>query len=814
MIERILSDLKFALRTLTRRPGFTWTAIAVLSLAVGANAAVFGLVNGILFKTIPGIESPQRLYEVQRREDGRYRDASYPLFESLKQQSGLLEDLAAFTQSPVSVDSGSGPSVRMALAVSSNYFRALGTSPYLGRFFALRQSRFPSPRDEVVISHRLWTEQFSSQDVLGRSIRLNGHSAEIVAVAPPGFSGHFAGLRADLFVPLGIGVPGMPTAEALRDADNAGLELLGRLRPDVSTASVEAELSALAAAFGADILAGDSRQDVHLEPWSPLPSAVRTPVTIFMGVLLAIVALVLAVAGINVSNMLMALAHERQRELSLRRAMGAGRSSLVRKLLTESLLLFAAAGVIGLFLASWGTRLLLALKPPLPPGFSIDLDLNQDYRVWLYGLGLTLAAAVVLTVIPLARASRGDLFILLRSGSSTSGRARTRLRQAMVVAQMALTTILLVAAGLFIGSLRSMRTLDLSLPGQQAYALSLDLELAGYSRQQGRLFYRDLEERVAGIPGVSSTALARQPVLSTHSSLGPINVPGMSPPAGRAGFDASFNTVTDGYFRTMGMPLTGGFPQVTGDEAVGVTVINRAMASRLWRGDDPIGRSFFVGAAGTGYEMRVVGVVDDRRYRGLRQEVPNFYYIPHAQRYNHQMTLHFNVADGTQERVLAAVRETVTSLDAAVPILSMASLSDSLQSFVLPQRLAAWISGVMGAFGLGLGGLGIHGLLSFVVGRRQREMGVRMALGAAPRDVLSATIVRGLRAPLLGMGIGLAISALVAQGLSSVVNGVKPTDPVTYAVVAAVLVLIALAAVLLPARRAARLDPTQALRSE
>lgn len=556
---------------------------------------------------------------------------------------------------------------------------------------------------------------------------------------------------------------------------------------------------------------------VRVEPWGPIPGVIRGPVKAFLAVLSLLVALALTMACVNVTSMLLARASEQQRELAVRRAIGATRFRLGRQIVTEALVLFGVAGAIGVAASAWAVGLLDALAPRLPVPGRIALDFGLDHRVLAFSLVVTLGAGVLFSLVPAIHAGRFGLVPALKEGGGvTGGTTRVRLRTVLVGVQIAVTTLLLVAAGLFTGALRTMRTLNPGWDAAGVQVLELDLELNATERADGQAFHATLLERVRAIPGVASAALAAKLPLAGRSSFGDVWVPGIEPPPGRLGFAAYLNRVSADYFRTLRLPLLQGRDFTAADDqgAPRVAIVNETMARRLWPEGDPVGRRFFIGSAAQRTEVQVVGVVADAKYRSLDEETPNFYYLPATQWYNPQMTLHVRSSEAAAAPVAAAVRQVVRGLDPHLPVATPRPLDRALELFFLPQRVAASVAGLMGMFGLLLAAVGVYGVTAFVVARRTRELGIRMVLGATRNNVIRLVLRRGAVAPAAGIAFGLGAGFVFSRLASQVVPGVTPGDPFAFSVVPACVVGVALLALLVPAWRVLKRDPLMALREE
>ncbi len=540
----------------------------------------------------------------------------------------------------------------------------------------------------------------------------------------------------------------------------------------------------------------------------------ETPVKGFLGVLMAVVGFVLLIACANVAGMTLARSAARRKELAIRLAMGAGRGRIVRQLLTESVLLFLIGGGAGLLLAVWLTDLLMSFKPPTP--FSIELDLGLDARVLAFTFFTSLLTGVVFGLAPALQASRPDVLPALKDeGAGSGARRRTRLLNAFVVGQVAVSLVLLVSTGLFLRSLQNARALDPGFEPEGVQTAGFDVRIQGYDEARGQRFFEELSGRVAALPGAQAVSLVRNVTLGGGNMETRIRVEGREPPDGRGSFGTDFNVVTPNYFATLGIPLVRGrdFQASDREGAPLVAVVNETFARRFWPGEDPLGKRFRFREEGEPVE--IVGVARDGKYRSLGEDPTSYLYLPFAQNYQTQMTLQVRAASpGEGAGLLAAVRREVAAMDASIPLLDAMPLTDAISTSLLPIRMAATLAGLFGLAGLLLAGVGIFGVVSFSVAQRTREIGIRVALGAQGRDVLGLVIRQGMRLTLVGVAVGLAAAFALTRVMSSLLYGVSATDPLTFAAVAALLAAVALLACYLPARRATKVDPMVALRYE
>lgn len=820
-MDTFLQDARYAVRGFARRPLVAAGAIVSLAIGIAANTAIFGIVNGVLLKAVPGVTRPERLVEIARLVGDSDADVTFPVYRQLRQQTAVLDDLAAFALETVSISSAGDaePSARGALAVTENYFSLLGVRAERGRVFATEEARYPSIAPVVVISHDVWQRELGGrEDVIGSEARVNGAPVRVIGVLPRGFAGHHTGLLTDVFLPLGLRAPGLPDAANFASGNGSSVELLGRVRQGVTTSQAARALGSAADTFGRQVGESSARHPyaVSVVEWGPLPNTVRPAVRAFLAVLFLLAALGLGMACMNVSTILLAQGTERQRELAVRRAVGASEGRLVRQIVTEVGILFLIAGGIGASAAAWATGLFAAFEPPVPMPGRLGADLSADARVLVFSLALTLVAALAFSLLPALQLSRFNVVPALREAGSSDTRGRSRLRSTLIAGQVAVTSVLLAATLLFGRALANMRGLNPGWNGDGVVVAPIDLELNGTPAERGNGKQRQMLERLATIPGVEVAALATKLPIGGRSSFGLVSVPGVTMPNGLPGFNAALNRVSSGYFSAMRIPLLAGRDiAVTDDEhSDRVAVVNETMARRLWDGLNPVGRHFVVSQPGRALDFRVVGVVGDAQLRAPGQAPESFYYVPAAQWYNPSVVLHVRARPGSEPRIVKAVQETVRAVDPSLPLPAVRPLNDAMRIYLMPQRLAAWVSGAMGVFGLLLALVGIYGTTAFLVSRRSREMAIRMALGATDGDVVRMIVLLGGRAPLIGLGIGVVLGTALTTGASKVVTGARAGDPVVIAVVPVVLAVAVALAMVTPMRRLLRAPLAARLRDD
>jgi macrolide transport system ATP-binding/permease protein len=823
MIAVIWQDLRYGARMLLKQPGFTLIAVITLALGLGANTAIFSLVDKVMIRKLP-VDEPERVVVVSATSSRGLSTAfTYPDFADYRDGNQVFEGLVCYTQRALTLNDGGQAERIQGLIVSGNYFTALRVQPTPGRGFLPEEDKTRGLRPVIVLSHGLWQRRFGADPALvGKTVNLNGYSFTVVGIAPPEFIGTIPGSAPDVYVPImmqGLVSPSWKFDPLFgpRSRGLAWLEVMGRLKPGVSREQATAAMNAL----GSQIAKANPNADgtPRFEPKFTLEDGSRGNTSLLrdlrfpLQMLMATVGLILLIACANVANLLLARAGARQKEIAVRLAVGAGRGRLIRQLLTESLLLAALGGGAGLALAASISGLVVSYTPPNT--FStLTLDNRLDWRVLGFTLGISLLTGLLFGLAPALSASRLDLVSALKDESTRGGTVRRlSLRNLLVVGQVALSLIVLVGAGLCVRSLQKLQAIDAGFDASKVLVMSTDVSLSGYNNERGLRFYTELQERIRVLRGVESASLAAQLPLGAAISA-TVKADGYIPKPGED-LNPDFNIIGPDYFRTMKIPLLDGreFGQSDTTTAPQVAIINETAARRYWPNQNPLGRRLILGRAPDEEVREVVGVIKDSKYRQLTEQVRPTVYVPLAQDYRANMALHVR-ATGEPEAMLAVVRREAQAMDANLPLYNIKTLEEQRNSSLYTSRLAATLLTVFGLLALLLAAVGLYGVMAYAVNRRTREIGIRLALGAQGRDVLRQMLGEGMTLVMIGVALGLAGALTLTRLMKALLFGVSATDLQTFSVIAVLLLMVALLACWLPARRATKVDPLVALRSE
>ncbi|HST53136.1 MAG TPA: ABC transporter permease [Pyrinomonadaceae bacterium] len=808
----LLQDLRFGFRMLLKSPGFTAVAVLALALGVAANTAIFSVVNAVLIRPLP-YKDPSRLamvWEYNRTRNQHQNFISPANFIDWKEQSDVFEDAAAYSDWHVNLTGGGEPVEVPIQYATPNLFGVLGVRPILGRDFTADDARPDSP-DVVVLSYGLWQRRFGGDTkIVGQSVTLNGTSAEVVGVMPAGFQwfvrkGSLSGKPPELWSPFGFG-------EQQRQRRGRYMAAVARLKPGVTVEQAQGEMNQIAARLEEQYPDFNKGWGVEV---TPLREQFAGQIRPALWVLLAAVGFLLLIACANVANLLLARASARRREIAIRAALGASRWRVVRQLLTESLLLALAGGGLGLLLASWGVGLLAALSPR----DLIDIGaVKLDLPVLSFTLLITLLTAVVFGVAPALEAASPGAGESLKEGArgSTGGRRSRRLRAAFVVAEIALALVLLVGAGLTVKSFMRLESVSPGFDAEHLLTMRVELPSTKY-REDPRViqFYREATERIGALPGVEAVgAVSFLPFTGPGAATG-FTITGHPAPKAGEGPVTEVRVVDAGYFNAMRIPLERGrafnAEEVTAERHV--AVVSESLAQKYFPGEDPIGQRIVVAMKQNPEPTEIVGVVPDVKLQTLDDEPKPTVYWPQPELTTNFMTLVVRTK-GDPLSLVAAARKEIQAMDAEQPVADVRTMNQLLAESVGRARFSALLLAVFACVALVLAVVGLYGVMSYAVAQRTHEIGIRVALGAQGRDVLGLVVGQGLLLAAVGLALGLAGALALTRLMRSLLYEVSTTDPATYVGISALLLLVALLACLIPARRATKIDPIVALRYE
>ena len=815
-MDILSQDLRYALRRLARSPGFTLVAVLSLALGIGANTAIFSVVNSLLLRGLP-VEAPEELVEIYQSEDDyAYLTLSYPDYADLRDSNEVFSDVVAYYlfMAMTDRDDGSEATLSNMEVVTGNYFSMLGVRPVLGRGFLPEEGATPGTHPVMVLGHGYWQSEFGGDPgVMGTSVRLNGHVFTVVGVAPESFKGMYPGLVPDFYVPMMMSDElEFVSGSRFERRGTRNLFAKGRLRPGVTVEQARDAVLAFSMALAEEypdtnegrLMTILPSEDVSVHPFV---DKALVPVA---GLLLTVVGLVLLIACANLASFLLARAADRQKEIAVRLALGARRGTLVRQLLTETVLLAGLGGATGIVVAKWTIAALLSFQPPIP--IPINLDITIDRQVLLFTLGISILAGMFFGLVPALQSTKPDVAPTLRDeGRTTGSRGRFNLRNSLVVAQVALSLVLLIGAGLFVRSLQKAQAIELGFYSGPAAIVWPNLEMSGLSEEEGRAFQLELKDRLSAIPGVTGVAMASRIPLGANIRTMGVLPEGVEPLPDRDSYDVDATNVGDDYFEAMDVPLLRGraFSAGDGAESTPVVIVSEAFARRFWPGEDPIGKTVEV----RGRTLEVVGLARDSKVRTLGEERRPYIYFTARQSYDPGL-MYVVRGGGSASQMVAQSRAALKELRPGLVILDIMTMTEHLAFMLFPPRMAALLLSVFGGLALSLSAIGLYGLVSYAVARRTREVGIRMSLGADAGSVTRMVVGGGMRLVIVGSVIGLAISGAVTWLISGFLYGIEATDVATFLGIPVLLIGVALLAAYVPARRASRVNPVEALRSE
>jgi predicted permease len=820
-MENLFKDIRYGVRMLTKNPGVTLVAVITLAFGIGANTAIFSGVSAFLMRPLAVPNADELIRPIEISEDrGLSDEMSYPDFLDYRNQSASFAEMSAEDMIQAAIDADNQNDVIWGQVVSANYFDLLQVKPMMGRGFWPDEDKTVGASAVVVLGHSFWQRRMASDpNVVGKTVRLNNRQYEVIGVAPDYFVGTKFALAMDFWVPISMAEELRRAPEILTSRDSHWMNVIGRLKPGVSVAKASAEMSAIASRLNQaypDERASTTQITVMGEVdgrWEEMGKVFKSGGAIAM----AIVGLILLIACANVANLMLARASARRKEIGIRLALGANRARLIRQLLTESLLLSLIGGSLGLLLAFWVTDLMEGFIPILEYNV-ISNFFSLDSRALVFTLVISLGTGLVFGLAPAWQSSNPDVVPVLKGDTAAAQRGKRRafgLRNVLVVAQVALSLVVLVCGGLFIKSFRKAQTMDPGFDNPRGLIVSLSPQLVGYDEEQARNFYKQILERLSHTPGVDAVALTQTlPLGDSSNSNGPILKEGETLARGSAGRNIMTNVVGPGYFNAMQIPIIEGrdFDDRDQRKSQRVAIVNQRMAQMLWPGESAIGKRIFIGTDSRD-PLEVVGVVKTGKYRNLAEDPKPFFYYALSQR--RPGTMAMVVRPSVDPRSLVgAIRREVQALDRRVPIFGVKTMDEHKTYALWAPNMAASFSLAFGVVAILLSAVGLYSVMAYIVSQRTREVGIRMALGANRSDVMRMITRQGMKLAAVGVGIGLVLALALAQVLSSLLIGISGYDVTTFVLVPTLLAAVALVACYLPARRATKVDPLVALRYE
>jgi predicted permease len=821
-MDTLWQDIRYAMRMLIKKPGFSFVALLTLALAIGANTTIFTLVNAIFLNPLP-VRDASTLVEVNT-VDAKNALAnftrmpnSWDNFKDYEKQNDVFSGMTAFQGVPVTL-SGRGEAVQLnGNLVSRNYFDVLGVKAEKGHTFLPDEGNTEGANPVVVLSNNLWAHKFGADpNLIGQTITLNGTAFTVVGIAAAGFKGTFLlNPPEQLWIPLsmhGQVLTGVEK-ELLESRRGLFLNAIARLKPGAGLAQAQAALKTIASRLEKAYPADNEGRSVELTPLAQAAVGVnnRTQFAAAGGMLMGVTGVVLLIACVNLANLLLARAATREKEISVRTALGANRNRLIRQLLTESLVLSAAGGLAGLAVAYWSRDLLWSYRPPFLTADSVSLSL--DWHVLAYTFGIAMFTGMVFGLIPALRASRPDLNETLKVGGRQGGSAsHNRLRSGLVIAEIALALVALVGAGLFIRSMQQAQAMDPGFEAKNLGVMGFDVGAQRYTEQQGQQFFKQVMERARAISGVESATVSSNFPLG-GGFLRSVFPEGTEKDPSRRGRLVTTNMISPNYFETLRIPLRRGrvFTEFDTDKTTLVTIINEAMAKKFWPNEEVLGKRFTFFGAPELHE--VVGVVGDSVIGQIGEDPQPQVYLPIPQYYQSAATLQIRTT-GNPAAVLATVRRAVQQIDPNLPLVFVQTIGDLMDQVLWAPRMGAALLSLFGLLSLTLAAVGVYGVMSYSVTQRTQEFGIRMALGAEGSNILRLVVREGLWLAGIGLAIGIVIAVFVARTLAGLLYGVNPGDLQTFGGVSLLLAAVAMVACYVPARRATHVDPLVALRYE
>jgi predicted permease len=811
-MDRLLHDLTVSFRRLRSSPGFTVAAILTLALGIGANTTIFSMVNAVVFRPF-GVERQNELvFFNMHTAKAEYPSTSYPNYKDFRERNTVLADLAMYRIAPLNLSRGAGENTRMwGYLITGNYFDMLGVKPLVGRLLRPEDDINRGGHPVAVISYSCWQRRFAGDPgIAGKKVKVNWLDYTVLGVTPAAFVGTELIYTPEIWVPLAMSKQ-VEGYDWLDGRGNGNGFVAGRLKQGVSMKTAQAAINIIATQLGREYPNDDAGVSIVLSPPGMAGTYLRGAITGFSAVLMVVAGLVLLIACVNLASLLLARAADRRKDTAIRLALGASRGDLIRQLLTESVVLAIAGGSAGVLLAFWLTSLVNAWSPPID--VPVIPHVMMDLRVLAFAAAVSLFTGLLFGLVPALQSTRAKLAGAMRNDAPSEKFRRVNLRDLLVATQVALSVVLLIGSILVVRSLQHALSLHLGFEPRHAAAVSFDLGLQGYSEERAREFQRRLLEKVRSMPGIEAAGMIDGLPLTLNISNSSIYIEGKPEPRAGDAPQANMYVITPGYLRAMQTRLVAGrdLDQRDSKNAPLAVLVNEAFGRQLLPGEDPIGKRFRHGPKGKW--KQIAGVVEDGKYRSLGENPSPTVFEAMDQNSRSNTTL-IARSPLPEPETVSALRRAVAELDPSLTIYDAGSLTSELALALFPARLVAVVLAAFGLLAVVLAATGVYGIMAYAVSRRTREIGIRMALGAAPAQVLRVVLFRTGVLLVIGTGIGLAMSLAAGQFFGQILYGVSARDPLTYASAIALMAGVALVACWVPARRAIRVDPLTALRTE